>query len=247
MRKPRGPTTKTFGYLVVPVFAGIDEKDSLKDAIKSEKFEVVVDVLNALQEHDEELVDIVREIRERKGAGEPFVPRRLNEKVEVIGPRVDLDRLTTSIEVAIAERIGSSWYEWFGLLTRFKAREGHCRVPLFIVKELLSSAGGSAHSDQIEIACPLHAGSGWTRSDLFGIRLGMIGKEDLPRSRPSKHARVTVSSLRIISKSASSLGSGWVSSAPIKIQCPLNADSDWMQTDLFGVRLKVDGKKVLQR
>jgi superfamily II DNA or RNA helicase len=129
MRKPRGPTTKTFGYIVVPVFAGMGEKDGLEDAIKSEKFEAVVDVLNALQEHDDELVDIIREIRERKGAGEPFSPRRLNEKVEVIGPRVDLDRLTRSIEVEIADRIGSSWDEWFGLLMRFKSREGHCLVP----------------------------------------------------------------------------------------------------------------------
>ena len=142
MRKPRGPTTKTVGYVVVPVFAGMGENDSLEDAIKSEKFEAVVDVLNALQEHDEELVDIIREIKERKGAGEPFNPRRLNEKVEVIGPRVDLDRLTTSIGVEIADRIGSSWDEWFGRLLRFKAREGHCSVPDFTLKQNLSLDGG---------------------------------------------------------------------------------------------------------
>ena len=59
----------------------------------------------------------------------------LNEKVEVIGPRVDLDRLTTSIEVEIVDRIGSSWDEWFGLLLRFKVREGHCRVPAPHVEE----------------------------------------------------------------------------------------------------------------
>jgi superfamily II DNA or RNA helicase len=129
MRKPRGPTTKTFGYVVVPVFAGMEEKDSLESAIKSENFAAVVDVLNALQEHDEELVDIIREIKERKGEGEPFNPRRLIEKVELIGPRIDLDRLTTSIGVEIADKIGSSWDEWFGRLMRFKAREGHCRVP----------------------------------------------------------------------------------------------------------------------
>jgi superfamily II DNA or RNA helicase len=134
MRKPRGPTTKTVGYVVVPVFAGMGEKDSLEDAIKSEKFGAVVDVLNALQEHDEEVVDIIREIRERKGAGEPFNPRRLNEKVEVIGPRVELDRLMASIEVEIADRIGSSWDEWFGLLTTFKVREGHCRVPVLHIE-----------------------------------------------------------------------------------------------------------------
>ena len=66
----------------------------------------IADVLNALQEHDDELVDIIREIKEQKGAGELFNPRRLQEKVEVIGPRVDLDRLTTSIDIEIAERIG---------------------------------------------------------------------------------------------------------------------------------------------
>ena len=129
MRKPRGPTTKTVGYVVVPVFAGMSDEDSLEDAIKSEKFESVVDVLNALQEHDEELVDIIRELKERKGLGEPFNPRRLSEKIEVIGPRVDLDRLTTSICVEIADSIGSSWDEWYGRLRNFVDREGHCRVP----------------------------------------------------------------------------------------------------------------------
>jgi predicted helicase len=128
MRKPRGPTTKTVGYVVVPVFAGMTDQDSIEDAIKSEGFDAVVDVLNALQEHDEEFVDIVRELKERKGLGEPFNPRRLSEKIEVIGPRVDIDRLTTSISIEVADRIGNNWDEWFGLLQRFNAREGHCRV-----------------------------------------------------------------------------------------------------------------------
>jgi NTP pyrophosphatase (non-canonical NTP hydrolase) len=113
---------------------GIGKNDSIEKAVESEKFDVVADVLNALQEHDEELVDIIREIKERKGAGKPFNPRRLTGKVKVIGPRVDLDRLTESIEVEIADRIGSSWDEWFGLLMRFKAREGHCRVPTFHIE-----------------------------------------------------------------------------------------------------------------
>jgi superfamily II DNA or RNA helicase len=129
MRKPRVQTTKTVGYVVVPLFAGMDEKDNLDTVIKNENFEAVVDILNALQEHDEELVDIIREIKERKGEGKPFNPKRLSEKVEVIGPRVDLDRLTTSIGIAIADSIGSGWDEWYGRLLRYQAREGHCRVP----------------------------------------------------------------------------------------------------------------------
>ena len=49
MRKPRGPTRKTIGYVVVPLFAGTGRSDSIEKAIKSEKFDVVADVLNALQ------------------------------------------------------------------------------------------------------------------------------------------------------------------------------------------------------
>jgi Helicase associated domain/Helicase conserved C-terminal domain len=129
MRKPRhGPTTKKFGYVVVPVFVD-KNKDDEQSAIHNEGFEAVVDVFNAMQEHDEDLVDIIHEIRERKGAGKPFNPQRLNGKLAVIGPRVGLAELTRSIEVEIANRIGNNWDEWVGLLRRFKAREGHCDVP----------------------------------------------------------------------------------------------------------------------
>ena len=128
MRKPRGPTTKTVGYVVVPVFAGMEEDDDLESAIKSEKFEEVVDVLNSLQEHDDELVDIIREIRQRKGGGESFNPRRLFEKIEVIGPRVDLHRLTESIGIEIADCIGRNWDEMLGRLIAYKSTQGDCNV-----------------------------------------------------------------------------------------------------------------------
>jgi hypothetical protein len=129
MRKPRGPTQKKIGYVVVPLFAGTGKNDSIEKAVESDKFDVVADVVNALQEHDEELVDIIREIKERKGAGKPFKPRLLVEKVGVLGPRINLKRLAASISIEICDRVGSSWDEWLGVLMRFKSREGHCLVP----------------------------------------------------------------------------------------------------------------------
>jgi predicted helicase len=106
MRKPQGASTKTVGYVVVPLFAADFTQENLDKAIEDEGFDQVADVLNALQEQDEDLLDIIRELRERKGAGEPFNLRRLREKVEVIGPAVNLERLNTSISIAIADRIG---------------------------------------------------------------------------------------------------------------------------------------------
>jgi superfamily II DNA or RNA helicase len=128
MRRPRGSTTKTLGYVVVPLFAGNGTNDSIEQAVHSEKFDAVADVLNALQEHDEDLIDIIREMREQQGMGAEFDPKRLHEKVEVIGPSVELARLTRSIDIEIVDRIGVGWDEWYGLLKRYKEREGHCRV-----------------------------------------------------------------------------------------------------------------------
>jgi superfamily II DNA or RNA helicase len=131
MRKPRGQTSKTVGYVVVPLFAGMDERDSLENAVHGENFGVVADVLNALQEHDEELVEIIREMKERKGRGERFDPRRLNENVQVLGPLVELDQLSASIAVEVMDRIGVSWDEYFGQLKTYRDRSGDCNISTY--------------------------------------------------------------------------------------------------------------------
>lgn len=127
MRKPRGVTTKTVGYVLVPLFAGADE-ESLEDAIKTQKFDAIADVLNALQEHDEELVDIIREMQQAKGEGKPFNPTRLLDKIEFIGPQVELHELVQSISIEITDRLGVSWDEWYGRLVKFRECEGHSNV-----------------------------------------------------------------------------------------------------------------------
>ena len=48
-------------------------------------FADVASVLNAMQEQDEDLVQIIRGLKEAKGRGEVFDPSRLAEKIEVLG------------------------------------------------------------------------------------------------------------------------------------------------------------------
>ena len=129
MRKPHGASSKTVGYIVVPLFAEDDSTQGIEDAIQSESFTHVAEVLNALQEQDEDLVTIIRALREQKGQGKPFDSRPLSEKIEVLGPRVHIERLSQSISVAIVARIGTGWDEWYGHLVAYKTQEGHCRVP----------------------------------------------------------------------------------------------------------------------
>ncbi len=130
MRKSQGVSTKGVGYVVVPLFAAdfdagavwtrqLSPKGLTKSRTSSMPYRSTMRTC----------VDIIRELRERKGAGKPFDLRRLREKVEVIGPAVDLEHLNTSISIAIADRIGMSWDEWYGRLTAYKQREGDCLVP----------------------------------------------------------------------------------------------------------------------
>ena len=129
MRKPRGGDKKV-GYIVVPIFAQNTHKQSIEEAIKSEEFDDVAIILNSLLEQDEELIEIVKDLKQSQGRGEVFNPIRLKEKIEVTGPSIGLDELVNSIYVQTIDRLGESWDEWFGRLTKFKEREGHCRVPI---------------------------------------------------------------------------------------------------------------------
>ena len=86
-------------------------------------------MLNALQEQDEDLIAIIRELQEAKGRGELFKPKRLADKIEIIGPTVDLSQLRDNIFAEIAHAIGTTWDEMFGKLSLFRDTHQHCRVP----------------------------------------------------------------------------------------------------------------------
>lgn len=133
MRKPRGGNKKV-GYIVIPIFAEDADENSIEKSIKSEGFDDVALVLNALLEQDEELTEIVQELQQDKGRGEVFNPKRLKEKIEVIGPLIGLEELTNSIYVETINRLGNSWDEWIGRLTHYRNCEGHCRVPALYVE-----------------------------------------------------------------------------------------------------------------
>jgi len=122
-------TNKTQGYIVVPLFIEQQKGETEAQALARTGFEEVAMVLGAMLENDDDLVDIIRELQEAKGRGDQFNPRRLHDKIEVIGPVIDLDELKRNIDVEIVDRLGMGWDFWFGLLQRFHSREGHCRVP----------------------------------------------------------------------------------------------------------------------
>jgi len=129
MRKPPG-SNKEVGYVVIPLFLNRKSGETLGEALERSEFDEVADVLNAMQEQDGDLVQIIRELQEAKGRGKIFDPRRLLEKVEVLGPSMELSALRANICAEIVERVGNTWDEMFGRLLLFRDTHVHCRVPI---------------------------------------------------------------------------------------------------------------------
>ena len=100
-----------------------------KRRLKRTDFEEAWDVLQAMQEQDAVLADIIREMREERGRKGGFDDSRLRERVEVLGPEISLDVLRSAVSTALIDRLGVTWDERYGELKRYKEQFGHCNVP----------------------------------------------------------------------------------------------------------------------
>jgi len=126
MRKSDG---KEYGYILIPIFLELASGESIEQALEKTQFDDIWNVLQTLQEHDESLCEIIGQMREDIGRTGGYDDSRLREKLELIGPEIQLPVLRSAITTKIVERLGSTWDERFGELCKFKALNGHCNVP----------------------------------------------------------------------------------------------------------------------
>jgi predicted helicase len=129
MRKDPRNSEKETGYVLVPLFVEMAAGESLAEAIERTGFDEIWNVLEAMQEQDDELAEIIRQMREDKGRTGGFDDSRLSEKVEVLGPSLEIDRLRSAIVAQCIERLASMWDERFGELQTYNSAHGDCNVP----------------------------------------------------------------------------------------------------------------------
>ena len=109
-------TGKEYGYLLLPLFLETEAGESVEDALERTGFNEAWDVLQAMQEQDAELAEIIREMRVERGRTGGFDDSRLRDRVEVLGPQVALEALRQSVATSIVDQLGISWDERFGEL-----------------------------------------------------------------------------------------------------------------------------------
>ena len=122
-------TGKQFGYVMVPLFVEQAENESIEEALQRTGFSDIWDLLGAMREQDDVLVDIIRQMREDKGRTGGYDESQFRERVEVLGPSVSLDTVRKSINAECLDYLGVSWDERFGELLAYKNEHGHVRVP----------------------------------------------------------------------------------------------------------------------
>ncbi len=125
MRKSDGKTT---GYILIPLFVEQAKGETIEQALARTEFDEVWNVLQAMQEQDEKLAEIIRQMREERGRTKGFDDTRFRKKVEFLGPQIALETLRASITTACVEVLAENWDERFGELKAFKEEFGHCNV-----------------------------------------------------------------------------------------------------------------------
>jgi len=125
MRKSPG---KEVGYVLIPLFLEMENEETVEEALERTGLEDIWNVLQAMQEQDDALVDVIRQMREDKGRTGGFDDTRLREKIETIGPELSLETLQNTISAACVDQLGIFWDEQFGELKAYMEKFGDCAV-----------------------------------------------------------------------------------------------------------------------
>mgnify|MGYP003605887940 CR=1 FL=1 len=126
MRKSPG---KKFGYVMVPLFVEQAANESIEDALKRTGFDDVWDLLGAMREQDDVLIDIIRQMQEDKGRTGGYSDSRVSERVEVLGPSVSLETIRDSITAECLDSLGGTWDQRFGELLAYRDEFGTSNPP----------------------------------------------------------------------------------------------------------------------
>jgi len=134
--------------------------ESIQAAVSRAEFDEVWDVLQSLQEQDEVLAEIIREIRVEKGRTKSFDDSRFRELIVIYSPQINLMKfvpLSPQPASKISEAPGTNGSACFSVLLRENTT---AEFRQSILKGLTASANGLEPSVEQKASCRLSGFSG---------------------------------------------------------------------------------------
>ena len=133
MRKPRGASAKTTGYIILPVFLSKKELKDPETAVEGSAFAPVLQVLRALKAHDPYRATFFAKILVEEGKRPHKKGEGIDEILQVsIGKELDralAKRLEHAVQLRAVEVAADRFEFWLELLKHYVEREQNALVP----------------------------------------------------------------------------------------------------------------------
>jgi superfamily II DNA or RNA helicase len=157
MRKPRGASSKTTGYIILPVFLSKADLKDPETAVEASAFAPVLQVLRALKAHDPYRATFFAQILVEQGKRPHKKGEGIDEILQVsIGKELDralAKRLEQAVQLRAVEVAADKFQKNVELLRQFVKREGHALVPAQWVESGVR-LGGWVSSVRMSITTP---------------------------------------------------------------------------------------------
>jgi hypothetical protein len=134
MRKPRGTSSKTTGYIILPVFLSKKELKDPETAVEGSAFAPVLQVLRALKAHDPYRATFFAKILVEEGKRPHKKGEGIDEILQVsIGKELDwalAKRLEQAVQLRAVEVAANRFAFWLELLIAYKREHDNLFVPI---------------------------------------------------------------------------------------------------------------------
>jgi predicted helicase len=128
-RPMRTAPGKKCGYVLIPLHVQQGKGETFEEAVERTSQDGLIDIINAVREHDEDLTAIIQAMRQKIGEGKPYNPRILKDKIEFLGPRVKLTTLKNAITTTMISKLTSPWDESYGRVVAYQKKHGKGTFP----------------------------------------------------------------------------------------------------------------------
>ena len=121
---------KKYGYLFVPIFVEKKKNEQIKDALARSNYELIVEILNAIKDHDTEIAQIIKNYFTDDTKGYSNAKKQFDDLFEKDKDIISLELLNKSIKNKIKDRVITRWDFYLNKLKLYIEENKHSLTPI---------------------------------------------------------------------------------------------------------------------